>query len=131
MHNIPPYYAMPNAWQAMPYPPNFQPMPYYAGYQTMPMQGYAQFAPTYPQVMSQLNPPMAQSSLMGTLTSSSFIKGAVIGGVAAYVLTNENVQNGVIKAAVQSWSILQGGIEEMKERFRDAEAELHAAQHED
>lgn len=109
MQNYPPYYYPYHAWpyQAMPNMPA----------QMMPYQAYAAMPPA----------PQSQG-LMGTVTSSSFIKGAVIGGVAAYVLTNEDVQNNMIKAAVQSWSVLQGGIEEMKERFRDAEAEMHAAQ---
>jgi hypothetical protein len=29
---------------------------------------------------------------------------------------------------VQAWSSLQGGVEELKERFQDAEAELRAAE---
>ena len=62
------------------------------------------------------------------LTNPRFLKGALFGAVAAYALTNETVQQNAIKAAVRAWSMLQGGVEEMKERFRDAEAELHAAQ---
>lgn len=56
-----------------------------------------------------------------------FLKGAAFGALAAYVLSNPEVQQAAIKGAVKTWSLLQGGVEEMKERFRDAEAELHAA----
>lgn len=59
--------------------------------------------------------------------NSRFVQGLLFGGVAAYLLTNETVQQNAIKAAVRTWSMLQAGVEEMKERFRDAEAELHAA----
>lgn len=56
-----------------------------------------------------------------------FMRGLLIGAAAAYLLTNEDVQRTVIKGAVKVWSTVQGGIEEAKERFRDAEAELQAA----
>jgi len=61
------------------------------------------------------------------VTNTRFLKGAVVGAVAAYLLSNPEVQQAAIKSAVKGWSLLQGGVEEMKERFRDAEAELHAA----
>jgi hypothetical protein len=56
-----------------------------------------------------------------------FVRGLLIGAAAAYLLTNEDVQRTVIKGAVKVWSTVQGGVEEAKERFRDAEAELQAA----
>lgn len=60
------------------------------------------------------------------------VKGALIGAAATYLLTNEQVQRTAIKGAVRLWSLLQGGIEEVKERFGDAEAELrHANQQRD
>lgn len=65
------------------------------------------------------------------LANPRFIKGALVGAAAAYLLSNEAVQQNAIKAAVSAWSMLQGGIEEMKERFRDAEAELHAEAHDE
>jgi hypothetical protein len=71
--------------------------------------------------------PVAPSQQGLLVTRPSFLKGAAAGALAAYLLSNEQVQQQAIKAAVKSWSLLQGGIEEMKERFRDAEAELHAA----
>ncbi len=56
-----------------------------------------------------------------------FLKGLLIGAAATYLLTNESLQRTAIKGVVQVWSALQGGIEEAKERFQDAEAELHHA----
>jgi translation initiation factor 2 alpha subunit (eIF-2alpha) len=50
----------------------------------------------------------------------------LIGAAATYLLTNETVQSTAIKGVVKVWSMLRGGIEEVKERFHDAEAELHA-----
>ena len=61
------------------------------------------------------------------LANTRFLKGAAFGALAAYLLSNPEVQQAAIKGAVKAWSLLQGGVEEMKERFRDAEAELHAA----
>lgn len=62
--------------------------------------------------------------------SDRFVKGLVLGAVATYVLTNEDVQRTAIKSAVKLWSSLQGGVEELKERFQDAEAELRMAEQE-
>jgi hypothetical protein len=61
------------------------------------------------------------------LGSDRFVRGLLIGAAAAYLLTNEEVQRTVIKGAVKLWSTVQGGVEEAKERFRDAEAEIQAA----
>jgi hypothetical protein len=71
--------------------------------------------------------PTAAQATGTFLSNPRFVKGARVGALAAYLLTNEQVQQSAIKAAVKSWSMLQGGVEEMKERFRDAEAELHAS----
>ncbi len=62
--------------------------------------------------------------------SDRFMKGLILGAAATYVLTNESVQRAAIKSAVQAWSTLQGGVEELKERFQDAEAELRMAEQE-
>jgi hypothetical protein len=66
----------------------------------------------------------------GLLGNPRFVRGVLIGAAAVYLLTNENVQQAAIRSVVRVWSLVQGGVEEMKERFRDAEAELHAAQDE-
>jgi hypothetical protein len=62
------------------------------------------------------------------LSNPRFMRGVLIGAAAAYLLSNEQVQQAAIRGMVQVWSLVQGGVEEMKERFRDAEAELHAGQ---
>jgi hypothetical protein len=67
-----------------------------------------------------------QSSFLN-FSNDRFLKGLLIGAAATYLLTNESVQRTAIKGVVQVWSALQGGIEEAKERFHDAEAELHHA----
>lgn len=59
--------------------------------------------------------------------ADSLIKGLVVGAGAAYLLTNETAQRTILRTAVQIWSFLQGGVEELKERLHDAEAEVAAA----
>ena len=72
--------------------------------------------------------PAQQSSSFFDFTNDRFLKGLIIGAAATYILTNESVQRTAIKGAVKAWSMVQGGVEEMKERFQDAEAELRAAE---
>lgn len=79
--------------------------------------------------MAQPYPPMYAAYMPQQNTSlfnDRFLKGLLIGGAAAYLLSNETVQRTAIRGAVRAWSLLQGGVEELKERFHDAEAELRA-----
>lgn len=112
--------AVPGQQPVPPQPAAFPGNPYAA--QPYPVSSY--YGPGAPLMAA----PMAPAPTGSVLTNSRFIKGALVGGLAAYLLTNENIQQSAIKGAVKVWSLLQGGLEEMKERFRDAEAELHAAQ---
>jgi hypothetical protein len=73
-------------------------------------------------------PRHAQDSSLFGLTNERFLKGLLVGAAAAYLLTNDSVQRNAIKAVVKVWSVLQGGVEEIKERFHDAEAELRASE---
>ena len=117
---------MNNAYPPYPYRPSMGPAP-----TVHPPPGFSAGYPYpahYPALPPAIPAPAAQGSF---LTNPRFIKGALIGAAAAYLLTNETVQQTTIKTAVKAWSLLQGGVEEMKERFRDAEAELHAADAED
>lgn len=72
--------------------------------------------------------PTQQSTPFFNFSNDRFLKGLLIGAAAAYLLTNESVQRTAIKGAVKAWSLVHGGVEEVKERFHDAEAELHAAE---
>ena len=93
-----------------------------AGYAAQPMAGVYSGAPYgQPQAYAQQPAPGLVSPAM-----QRFLTGALIGAAAAYVLTNENVQNSLIKSTVRVWDLMQGGVEEVKERFRDAEAEIKA-----
>ena len=66
--------------------------------------------------------------MMSLGSNDQFLKGLLIGAGVTYLMSNEKVQQKMIKTAVQGWSMMQGGMEEMKERFRDAEAEIQADQ---
>ena len=90
---------------------------------------YPQQAPMgyygYPMYAPQAAPQYAQQQ-SSSLLNERFFKGLLIGAAAAYLLTNENVQRTAIKGAVKAWSLLQGGVEDRKERFHDAEAEIRS-----
>lgn len=66
--------------------------------------------------------------MMSMGSSDQFIKGLLIGAGVTYLMSNEKVQQKMVKTVVQGWTMMQGGMEEMKERFRDAEAEIQAEQ---
>ena len=53
-----------------------------------------------------------------------FVKGAITGAALTFLLTNDSVQKNGIKSLVKLWSLFQSGMEEIKERFKDAEAEI-------
>lgn len=76
--------------------------------------------PVYPPLYAQ--PPASASP------RQHFLTGMLVGAAAVYLLTNEEVQRTAIRTAVRAWTLVRGGVEEMKERFRDAEAELRAGQ---
>jgi len=69
-----------------------------------------------------------QSGSLVSVSRGHFLKGLLIGAAATYLITNDSVQKTAIKSAVRVWSSVQGGMEEIKERFRDAEAEIQASE---
>jgi len=77
------------------------------------------------QMLPQQNPSITDS-LLGTFDTENFIKGALIGAVGAYLLTNENAQKTIFKTVAKGTEMFQAGMEEMKERFEDAKAEMEA-----
>jgi len=60
------------------------------------------------------------------LRNDVFLKGVVLGTGIGLVLGNPVVQRGIIRTVARMWSMMQGELEEMKERFRDAEAETRS-----
>ncbi len=67
------------------------------------------------------------STLIPSFNTNDFIKGALIGAAVGYLLTNEKAQKTIMKTFAKGSNMLQMGIEEMKERFEDAKAEMEEA----
>jgi len=81
--------------------------------------------PGYPPRMPENNPPANGGfSSFFDFRDERFLKGALVGAAATFLLTNDSVQKNAINSIVKVWSLFQGGLEEVKERFRDAEAEI-------
>lgn len=90
----------------------------------------ADAAPTPPQPGTAAPPPAAGGpgfNLHRHPSADSLVKGLLIGAGATFLLTNETAQRAIIRSVVHVWSAIQGGIEEVKERVRDAEAEVAEA----
>lgn len=72
-------------------------------------------------------PAAPESTALGVdVKSSTFWTGAAIGAGVALLVTNESVQKGVVKAFSKVMAAAAGGIEEIKEKYEDAKAEVEA-----
>ena len=80
--------------------------------------------PYYNQVNTQQ--PSTIDSFYNSFDTGNFLKGALIGAVGAYLLTNENAQKTIFKTVAKAGDMFGAGMEEMKERMEDAKAELEA-----
>lgn len=68
------------------------------------------------------------ADMLKGFNSSDFVKGALIGAAAAYLLTNKKLQESLFKTVAKGSSVFQMGMEELKERYEDAQAELESTQ---
>lgn len=59
-------------------------------------------------------------------TQRDFIVGALIGAAASFILTNENAQKALLKGFAKLSSLFEMGVEELKERYEDAKAEVNS-----
>lgn len=67
------------------------------------------------------------TSVLGLdVKSSTFWKGALMGAAVALLVTNETIQKGVVKTVSKVMAAASGGIEEIKEKYEDAKAEVEA-----
>ena len=62
------------------------------------------------------------------ITNGDFVKGALIGAAVTFLLTNKGAQDSIIKAVSKGNEFFQAGMEEMKERYEDARAQMDAKQ---
>lgn len=70
--------------------------------------------------------PSATTFLGLDATSSTFWKGAVLGAGVALLVTNEAVQKAVVKTVSKGMAAASAGVEELKEKYEDAKAEVDA-----
>ena len=68
-------------------------------------------------------PPVSYVASWFDYSNPSYVKGLLIGAGATLLISNPTVQTAVVRGAVSVWSTIVGGIEEIKERVRDARAE--------
>lgn len=61
--------------------------------------------------------------IFGAGNSGDFLKGALIGAAATYILTNESAQRAIFKGFAKISTLFECGLEELKERYEDAKAE--------
>lgn len=59
-----------------------------------------------------------------------FVKGVLLGAAATYLLTNQTVQHTLFRAMARVWTGLRFGMEEVKERYQDAQAEVESERRE-
>jgi hypothetical protein len=78
------------------------------------------------EIVSNVVPDINTNGVLSSIDTGDFIKGALIGAVATYLLTNESAQKAIFKTVAKGTELFQSGIEEMKERMEDAKAELEA-----
>ena len=84
-----------------------------------------------PYINQNFNPlqnPQQVNTPQSTFSNGDFIKGALLGAALTYFLTNKNAQEGLFKAFGKGSELFSAGIEELKERYEDAKAQMQANQ---
>lgn len=84
-----------------------------------------------PYINQNFNPlqnPQQANTTQSTFSNGDFIKGALLGAALTYFLTNKNAQEGLFKAFGKGSELFSAGIEELKERYEDAKAQMQANQ---
>jgi hypothetical protein len=68
------------------------------------------------------NPNNQTQNQSSSFLNGDFIKGALIGAVATYILTNKNAQESIFETINKVKNLATAGFEELKERIEDAKA---------
>lgn len=93
-------------------------------------QGFAPNAPFsqgFAQGFAQQNNAQAASGMFNTnIQTGNILKGVLIGAGLTYLLTNEDLQKKIFKGLAGASEMLTGAVEEIKERYEDAKAEIEA-----
>jgi hypothetical protein len=92
------------------------------------MEHDVQFAPAgYGYAAARGTPADSGSGGAGSwfaFSNPGYTKGFLIGVGATLLLTNPRVKKAMVRGTVRLWSMVQGGVEEVKEQFQDVQAEL-------
>ena len=64
--------------------------------------------------------------LLPDTAPEQFLVGLLIGAGAAYIVSDEQMRRQIIRYAMQTYSNLAGGFEELREQVADIQAELHS-----
>jgi hypothetical protein len=90
-----------------------------------------QYPPPHGPYSHDINRPLPgtapQPSQFGSwfdFSSAGYLKGFLAGTGITLLLTNTGVQKALIRGTVKVWSTFQGGVEEVKEQFKDVKAEM-------
>lgn len=62
----------------------------------------------------------------GGFNQGDFVKGALIGAAVTFLLTNKGAQEKLMGAASKASELFQAGMEEVKERYEDARAQMES-----
>lgn len=57
-------------------------------------------------------------------SNAGYLKGFLVAAGATLILTNPVIQKALVRGTVKLWSLVQGGVEEVKEQFQDIKAEM-------
>ncbi|WP_419774763.1 YtxH domain-containing protein [Halarcobacter sp.] len=76
----------------------------------------------------QFGNPQQNPQNQGLFNNSDFVKGALVGAAVTFLLTNKGAQETIMKAASKGTELFQAGMEELKERYEDAKAQMEANQ---
>ena len=58
-----------------------------------------------------------------SFNSKDFIKGALLGAAAMYLITNKDAQKNIVKGVSKISNLVLSAVEEIKERYLDLKAE--------
>ncbi len=66
-----------------------------------------------------------QSTFLGfNFQDQNLWKGVILGAAVTFLLTNDSVQKSLIKGTAKLYGLVQGGVQEIKEKFEDVQAEM-------
>lgn len=81
-----------------------------------------------PNAMNPVSNNIPNQQPQSIITNGDFVKGALIGAAVTFLLTNKGAQDSIIKAVSKGNEFFQAGMEEVKERYEDAKAQMDAKQ---